>query len=245
MSKKFKDNLTSFLQVKNSTDTSADIYFYGDIVSDWWGAWSNEDQYPDAVKNFLADHKGKQLNIYINSGGGSVFAGLAIYNMLKRHTGFKTVYVDGLAASIASVIALAGDKVVMPKTSMMMIHKPWSWTSGNSTDFRKLADDLDEIEKCILAVYEENLKEGIEMQTVINLVDAETWLTGEETANYFEIEFGEEKDVVACSSDFYEKYKNTPKRLTKEDDPEGPQGINADTILEEEKNKLLLEIDCI
>ena len=91
MTKKMKDNLKNLLQVKNSTNTSADLYFYGDIVSDWYGAWTDEDQYPEQVKNFLNDAKGKELNIYINSGGGSVFAGLAIYNMLKRHDGHKTV----------------------------------------------------------------------------------------------------------------------------------------------------------
>lgn len=102
-----KDNLKDFLQIKNQTDTSADLYFYGDIVSSWWGAWEDTDQYPDKVKNFLDEAKGKDLNIYVNSGGGSVFAGMAIYNMIKRHQGNKTVYIDGLAGSIASVIALA------------------------------------------------------------------------------------------------------------------------------------------
>lgn len=234
--KKVRDNLQEFLQVKNATDTTADLYFYGDIVSDWWGAWTDEDQYPDAVKNFLSEHKDKNLNIYVNSGGGSVFAGLAIYNMLKRHNGTKTVYIDGLAASIASVIALAGDKVIMPRSSMLMIHKPWSWTSGNSNDFRKLADDLDEIEKCILAVYEENIKEGANIETIKELVNAETWLTGDEAEKYFNIEMGEEKQVAACASDYFEKYEHTPKTLlNKRNDTKNK--------LEEEKNKLLLEID--
>lgn len=62
-----------FCEIKNITDTTADLYFYGDIVSDWWGAWQEEDQYPDAIKNFLAEANGRDLNIYINSGGGSVF----------------------------------------------------------------------------------------------------------------------------------------------------------------------------
>ncbi len=98
-------------EIRNETQTSADLYFYGDIVSDWWGAWQNEDQYPEAVKNFLSEQEGKSLNIYINSGGGSVFAGIAIYNMIKRFAEKNTVqvYVDGLAGSIASVIAFAGN----------------------------------------------------------------------------------------------------------------------------------------
>ena len=101
-----RDNLRNFLEVKNATNTSADLYFYGDIVSSWLGAWDDTDQYPDSVKNFLDEHKGKDLNIYVNSNGGSVFAGIAIYNMLKRHNGHKTVYIDGLAASISRSMSL-------------------------------------------------------------------------------------------------------------------------------------------
>ena len=234
--KKIKDNLKEFLQVKNATDSSADLYFYGDIVSSWWGAWTDEDQYPDSVKNFLSEHSGKDLNIYINSGGGSVFAGLAIYNMLKRHSGFKTVYVDGLAASIASVIAMAGDKVVMPKSSMLMIHKPWSYTVGNSNDFRKMANDLDEIEKCILAVYEENLKEANDISKIIEMVNNETWLTGEEAQNYFNIEVGEEKQIAACISDFFKNYSHTPSNLISN------ESENVNSELEIEKLRLQLQL---
>lgn len=119
-----KDNLINLLEVKNSTETSADLFFYGDIVSSWYGAWDDTDQYPEKVRDFLKEHENKDLNIYINSGGGSVFAGMAIYNMLKRHNGQKTVYIDGLAGSISSVIAMAGDRIVVPKNSFLMIHKP-------------------------------------------------------------------------------------------------------------------------
>lgn len=235
-----KDNLVDFLQVKNSTDTTADLYFYGDIVSSWYGAWDDTDQYPESVRNFLDEHKGKNLNIYINSGGGSVFAGLAIYNMLKRHEGQKTVYVDGLAASIASVIMLAGDKVVIPNSAMMMIHKPWSRLAGNSTELRKLADNLDEIEKCILNIYEKNLKDGVDIESIKEMVNAETWLTGDEASDYFNVEIGEGKQAVACVSDYFKDYLNTPKRLleAKEEPAKEP---NNDL----EKQKLLLEIDLI
>lgn len=95
MKKKF---LNAF-EFKNETETSADLYFYGDITSDYWGAWQSEDQYPESIKNFLSEHAGKDINIFINSGGGSVFAGIAIYNMLRRHAlkNSVKVTVDGLA----------------------------------------------------------------------------------------------------------------------------------------------------
>lgn len=235
MYKKKKDNLKNFLQIKNSTLTSADLYFYGDIVSDWWGAWDETDQYPEQVKNFLDEAQGKDLNIYINSGGGSVFAGMTIYNMLKRHQGYKTVHVDGLAGSISSVIALAGDKIVIPSNAYYMIHKPWGEIEGNANQLREHADLLDKIEEGILNVYSENLKEGIDIETIKELVNAETWLTGTEASKYFNIEVSKGIEVLNCVSDTFDRCKNIPKALGK-------------NVQEELKNKkeiedLLLEIE--
>ena len=211
-----KDNLKSFLTVKNSTLQTADLYFYGEIVSDWWGAWDDLDQYPEAIRDFLTEHEGKNLNIYINSGGGSVFAGLAIYNMLLRHKGKKTVYVDGIAASIASVIALAGDEIIIPSNAFMMIHKPWNSCCGNADDFRKMAEDLDAVETGIINVYKAHLAEGAEIETVKELVAAETWLNGEETAKYFNITVSEAKTYAAqIAGDVMKQYQNTPKEIIK------------------------------
>lgn len=208
-----KDNLKQLLTVKNETLTSADLYFYGDIVSDWWGAWTDSDQYPEAIRDFLKEQEGKSLNIYINSGGGSVFAGLAIYNMLKRHKGFKTVYVDGMAASIASVIALAGDRVVVPANAFMMIHKPWAWGEGNAADFRKLADDLDAIESGIINVYKEHLVEGVDIADIEKMVAEETWLNGEQAAKYFAVEVGEAKEYAAKITDTVRAYGKVPTQI--------------------------------
>lgn len=92
------------MMIKNQTDTSADLYFYGDIASETWQSdWYEEDMAPGDVKEFLDELTGtEKINIHINSGGGSVFGGIAIYNMLKRNDAYKTVYIDGLAASIPS-----------------------------------------------------------------------------------------------------------------------------------------------
>lgn len=207
------DNLQNFLEIKNQTENSADLYFYGDIVSSWWGAWDDTDQYPEAVKNFLDGVKGKDLNIHINSGGGSVFAGITIYNMLKNHSGFKTVYIDGLAASIASVIALAGDKVVMRTGSSLMIHKPMFgiWGMYNSDEFRKMATDLDSIQECIMQVYKENIKDNVDIKTIEEMVNNETWMSSDEAEKYFKIEVETSLQAVACSSEYLEKFCNIPK----------------------------------
>lgn len=208
--KRPQENLHEFLNIRNQTETSADLYFYGDIVSSWWGAWEDADQYPESVKNFLDGAKGKDLNIYINSGGGSVFAGMAIYNMIKRHQGFKTVHVDGLAASIASIIALAGDKVVIPSNAYFMIHKPWSWGSGDANDFRGIADSLDVIEEGIMNVYGGHLKDGVDIETIREMVNAETWLTGDKAAEYFNIELSDAVEAVAHTE---MSFNNAPKEL--------------------------------
>ncbi|XKK19670.1 Clp protease ClpP [Bacillus sp. CB102A.1] len=124
--------------IKNQTESSADLFIYGDIINNTGWKWDDSDIMPDDVKNILGQLDDKSnLNIYVNSGGGSVFAGLAIYNMLKRNKAQKTVYVDGVAASIASVIALAGDRVVVPSNAFLMIHKPWTYAAGNAIDFEK------------------------------------------------------------------------------------------------------------
>lgn len=218
------------LEIKNMTDVSVDLYFYGDIVSDWWGAWQNEDQYPDAIKNFLSQAEGKDLNVYVNSGGGSVFAGMAIYNMIKRH-GEKNkvkVYVDGLAGSIASVIAFAGtEPPEIPSNAFLMIHKPWGAISGNADEMRKMADDLDKIQAGIMNVYEDHLAEGVTIDQVEALVNAETWLDGKEAAKYFNIAQTDAVDYVAAVGDYLshtgelpEKFKSHQKKP--EQTPKGP-----------------------
>ncbi|MGF3513801.1 MULTISPECIES: head maturation protease, ClpP-related [Bacillus amyloliquefaciens group] len=214
MTKTIKENLKTILQVKNVTETSADLYFYGDIVSSWWGAWDDTDQYPDAVKSFLDNAKGKDLNIYINSGGGSVFAGIAIYNMIKRHQGYKRVYVDGLAASISSIIALAGDETYIPRNAYYMVHKPWFAVAGNADDLRTHADVLDTVESGMMSIYMENAKEGVTEEQIRQMLTEETWLTGEEASQYFNIRVSDEVAAVACVSDMYKEFKHTPKALT-------------------------------
>lgn len=154
----------------------AELTLYGDISdSSWWG----DEVTPKQFKADL-DALGEvaQLDIYINSGGGDVFAGNAIYNMLRRHKAHKTVYVDGLAASIASVIAMAGDKIVMPENAMLMIHNAWTIAWGNKADMRKIADEMDKIDGLIAGVYAD--KAGRENAEFAALMDAETWFTAEE-----------------------------------------------------------------
>jgi ATP-dependent Clp protease protease subunit len=119
-----------------------------------------------------------RINLRLNSPGGDVFAGLAIHNMLARHPAFLTVTVDGIAASISSVIAMAGDEIIMPENAMMMIHNPFGVVVGTADDMRDMAEALDKIRGGIVSTYAR--RSGQNAEAIIALMDAETWLTAKE-----------------------------------------------------------------
>ncbi len=167
-----------------------------------YGFISNYSWFGDEVtaKQFAEDLKAlgdiDELTVYINSPGGDVWAGQAIHSQLKRHKANITVYVDGLAASIASVVAMAGDTVIMPKNSMMMVHQPWAWTAGNAKDFREYADHLDKVATTIVATYLE--KTGLEEEEIIKFMDEEKWMDAEEAVELgFADKVDEEKKIAA------------------------------------------------
>lgn len=119
--------------------------------------------------------KGKPLNVYINSYGGEVFEGFAIYNILKRYEGYKTITVDGIAASIASVIALSGDKLRMNKASMFMIHNASSWAYGTADEMDKVVQSLRQINSVIRGIYLE--KVNVSEEQLTEMMNAEKYLT--------------------------------------------------------------------
>jgi ATP-dependent protease ClpP protease subunit len=154
----------------------AELKIYG-AIGDWSGML---DDYVTAsqVYDFLAAKKGEDIDVHINSGGGVVDDGIAIYNALRRHAGKITVYVDGLAASAASVIAMAGDEVIMYQSSLMMIHNPWTVSMGDADDMRKTADVLDKRRDQLLAAYRE--RTGLNEQDIKDLLALETWMSADE-----------------------------------------------------------------
>ena len=186
-----------FWALKTKSETEGELLLYGPISSDsWWG----DEVTPKQFKKELDDLGNiSTLNIYINSDGGDVFAGQAIYSILKRYKAQKIVYVDGLAASIASLIAMAGDLIIMPANAMMMIHSPWTIALGNAADFRKLADDMDKIREAMIVAYKE--KSGIDEKKIIEIMDAETWLTAKEAVEYGFADEIEETKKLAASLD--------------------------------------------
>ena len=204
-----------YLDIKEDSDENVSLYFYGDIVSaTWQSRWYEEDRCPQDIADFLAQiEQNKDITIYFNSGGGDVFAGLAIYNQLRRHEGRKTGYVDGMAASIASVIMFACDELHFSSGAQSMVHKPSCFAWGNVDDFQKVINQLDKCEESILDIYMEHTKDGVERSTIKEFVDAETWFSGAELAQYFDIEIEDTAAVAACASDFFEKYNHVPEKL--------------------------------
>ena len=211
-------NIKDFLNIKNLGE-KAELHFYGEIVCDEWEKWSDLDTCPEDVLNYLSKiENSKELDIYINSGGGSVFAGLGIYNILKRHKGRKTVYVDGLAGSIASIIAMVGDEIIVPSNSFIMIHKPLCGVCGNANDMREIADTLDRIEEGLINTYKTKLKHNVDIETIKAMVNAETWLTGEEASKYFNITVTEANKMIAkVDTNLLNSYKNVPENLKTKD----------------------------
>ena len=177
-------------EIKQKAETDElDLYIYGDVENDGYDFWTGEvirsETSANAFREALEENPGVvQINIYINSYGGSVFEGTAIYNQLKRHPAHKTVYIDGFACSIASVIAMAGDEVVMPRNAMMMVHNMWMGAVGNAAELRKAADDLDKINEAARTAYLEKAGDKLSPELIAQLEDDETWLTAEECIKY-------------------------------------------------------------
>ena len=157
----------------NEEAIKGELYIYGDIVSE---EWFESDVSASGFVAALGSLDADSLDVFINSGGGSVFDGVAIYTALSRHKAHVSVTVDGLAASIASVIAMAGDKVTMAENATMMIHDPWTVAVGNSSDMRKQADVLDIVKDSMIGAYK---RSSLSEQEIRDAMTAETWYTAE------------------------------------------------------------------
>lgn len=151
----------------------ADIYIFGDITS--WEWFENDVSSYTLSKELQAlDPDIETINVHINSYGGEVAEGLAIYNLLRNHKAKVRTYCDGFACSIASVIFMAGDERIMNAASLLMVHNAWMRTAGNANQLRKDADDLDKITQASINAYMQNV--NITENRLKELLDAETWI---------------------------------------------------------------------
>ncbi len=168
-----------FWQFFNRSDTEAELRIEGEIVDEddsWAYEWLGIPHItPNAFREELTKYKGKNLTVWVDSIGGVVWAAAGIYNALMEHKGKVTVKIDGKALSAATIIAMAGDEVLMTPAAVMMIHNPWVHASGDAGFLRQMAGVLDEIKDAIINAYE--IKTGLSRDELARLMDEETWMS--------------------------------------------------------------------
>jgi ATP-dependent Clp protease protease subunit len=182
------------IEVTNKDADVGEITIYGYITDE---KWFDDDVTPQDFKKEMDKLKNKKrVNVYINSGGGGVFAGIAIHNMIKRLSAETVGYVDGMAASIASVILQGCTKRVVSKGSMVMIHNPAAVVAGEADEMRKTADLLDKIKTVIIDTYRERTKTS--ESEISQMMNDETWMKADEAVAFgFADELADDKKVTA------------------------------------------------
>lgn len=157
---------------------AASVTIYGDITS--W-PWLESDVSAYLLSKQIDGIEADTIDVYINSYGGEVAEGLAIYNALKRHRAKVVTHCDGFACSAASVVFMAGDERIMGEASLLMIHNAWSYTSGNADDLRKAADDLETISRAAAEAYRASV--SIDDETLDRMLAEESWIAPQDAVN--------------------------------------------------------------
>lgn len=186
-----------------------EIWLYDQVGEGFFGGMSARQFAAEINKLGQVD----TINLHINSPGGSVFDGVAIYNTLKNHPARIEVDVDGIAASIASVIAMAGNEIRMAANALMMIHDPMGMAMGDSGEMRKTADLLDQIKGVIVDTYAK--RTGQTVAKLSAMMDEETWITASEAADLgFADVVTEDQRIAACYGFDFSQFKHPPSMLT-------------------------------
>ena len=198
-----------FEVVAKADSSEVDIFLYDHIVSsedeaEWWGGVAPE----SFVKAVYAVDPSHTINLRVNSPGGSVFAARAMEQALRAHKGKVVVHIDGLAASAATFVSMAGDEIVMSKGAMFMIHKAWTCMWGNAEDLRKEADLMDKIDGTLAETYAD--KTGKDIAAITEWMAAETWFTAQEALDAGFATSIAEAEAKALAWDL-SAYENAPK----------------------------------
>lgn len=204
---------------------SATINIYGDITS---FPWLDGDVSSASLSKQLEELKDvTDITVYINSYGGEVAEGLAIYNSLKRHKAKITTVCDGFAASIASVIFMAGDERIMNDSSLLMIHNAWTYCAGNAQELRKQADDLEKITAASVVAYKAH--SSLSEEEIKELMDNESWISPDEAMEYgFATSIEKTESKAANQSvkkrlfEIIKQYSEAEDEESEDEDPEAP-----------------------
>ncbi len=222
-----KDTKNSF-RIQNKTATTAEIIIYQSIGQDFWGESLSAKQFSEELKK-IPDTV-NEIHVRINSPGGDVFDGIAIYNRLKQHKAKKIVYIDGLAASIASIIALAGDEIIIGEGALYMIHLPWTFTYGNRSELDNTINRLMDIEEQMLGIYAKKSK--LDKNEIRKMLEDETWLDAGQAIEHGFVDKKMEDTLPIAASAIESKWIN--KR---------PKHYNSEAKAQmEAKNKLVQEM---
>lgn len=202
----------NFIQNEDTSET--ELLFNGPISEDtWWG----DEVTPALFRDELAKVSGN-LTVWLNSPGGDVFAASQIYSMLKSHKGKVTVKIDGIAASAASVVAMAGDETLIAPTALMMIHDPSTSAMGNKADMEKAIELLEEVKESIINAYE--TKSHLSRNKIAKLMSDETWLNAKKAH-----EMGFVDGIL-----FADNKKSVPEKENESDKKEPAEEEKEDTL---------------
>jgi ATP-dependent protease ClpP protease subunit len=201
--------------IASGEEKAGELYVYGPIGGSLWIDGITSQAVVGALK-VMTDGGAKALTIFINSPGGDAFEGIAILNCLKRFPGAKTVMVDGLAASAASIIAMAGDRICMGSGAMMMVHNAAARAQGNAQELRETADMLEKVSDSLVSAYAD--RTGLDPAAIKELLDAETWMSPAEAIERGfateQFEQGDSTDATAfADSPLLAQYRHTPKTI--------------------------------
>lgn len=214
--------------VKNEGELGERTLFLNGEISD--ETWFGDEVTPKWFKDELHDGNGN-ITVWINSPGGDVFAAAQIYNMLCDYKGSVTVKIDGIAASAASVIAMAGNTVLVSPVAMMMIHNPATIAMGNTEDMKKAIDMLNEVKESILNAYER--KTGMNRTKLSHMMDSETWFNAKKA-----VELGFADKVLFAKEEDDEEEKDKKRKPPKKEDGEDTgEDENDDGDDEKDKEK--------
>jgi len=210
----FREKAQHPFEIKCKSATKAEIVLYAPIGESFWGDSISAKQFSDELKKL--DASVNEISVRINSPGGDVFHGIAIYNRLKQHKAKIIVYVDGLAASIASIIALAGDEVIMGEGALYMIHKPWSFAMGNSNDFEETINRLLDVEEQLVSIYAKKTK--IDRNEIKKMLSDETWMDAEQAVEkgFADSTFEDSVPIAASVFDSAKWIQKAPKTFKSE-----------------------------
>lgn len=173
---KLKNQAQPFkIQIKNKAETKAEILIYGSIGFSWYEDSISANSFVEALKA-LPDTI-NEIDVRINSPGGDVFEGWVIYNRLKQHKAKITTHIDGMAASIASIIMLAGDTIIMGEGAQIMIHNAWTFAGGNSRELDAVSNRLQEIDQQLISAYAKKTK--LSRDEISGYMEKETWFNAD------------------------------------------------------------------